>query len=77
MDDVITLLCCFQSTIVAYNLKSPYAFVDLVNFLCDDFDSLTSGNVRLFFNVPGYKNISLQNDVDMQNMVHLASFFRL
>ncbi|XP_028096722.1 uncharacterized protein LOC114296617 [Camellia sinensis] len=77
MDDVIMLLCCFRSTNVAYNLKSPYAFVNLINFMCDNFDGLTSVNVRLFFNAPGYKKISLQNDIDMQNMVHLASSFRL
>ncbi|GMP30780.1 hypothetical protein CsSME_00005290 [Camellia sinensis var. sinensis] len=54
-----------------------YNVVELVNFVCDKFGGFMPGNVCLFFNIPGYKNISLQNDVDMQNMVHLAYSFCL
>ncbi|GMP78061.1 hypothetical protein CsSME_00034136 [Camellia sinensis var. sinensis] len=77
MDAIVMLLGSFQSTNVAYNLKPSYAFVELVNFVCDKFVGLTPGNICLFFKMPGYNNFSLQNDVDMENMVHLAHSFRL
>ncbi|GMP38806.1 hypothetical protein CsSME_00009928 [Camellia sinensis var. sinensis] len=77
MDAIVMLLCSFQSTNVAYNLKPPYAFVELVTFVCDKFDGLMLGNIGLFFMILGYNNFSLQNDVDMQNMVRLAHSFRL
>lgn len=77
MDAIVMLLCCYRTTNVAYNLIAPYTFGDLVNFLCDKFVGLTPANVCLFFKIPGYNNFSLQNDVDMHNMVHLAHSFRL
>ncbi|KAL7177160.1 hypothetical protein ACSBR2_030490 [Camellia fascicularis] len=76
MDAVVMLLCSFRSTNVAYNLKPPYASVELVNFVCDKFVGLTPGNIFLLFKMPGYNNFSLQNDVDMENMVLLAHSFR-
>ncbi|KAL7240252.1 hypothetical protein ACSBR2_006003 [Camellia fascicularis] len=77
MDAIVILMCCYRTTNVVYNLMAPYTFEDLVNFLCDKFVGLTPANVCLFFKIPRYNNFSLQNDVDMQNMVHLAHSFRL
>ncbi|KAL7242647.1 hypothetical protein ACSBR1_015102 [Camellia fascicularis] len=77
MDAIVLLLCCYWTTNVAYNLIAPYTFGDLVNFLCDKFVGLTLANVCLSFKILEYNSFSSQNDIDMQNMVHLAHSFRL
>ncbi|GMP49625.1 hypothetical protein CsSME_00016553 [Camellia sinensis var. sinensis] len=77
MDNTVMLLCSYRSTNVAYKLKSPYTFGDLVNFVCDKFVGQTPDNFCLFFKILGYNNFQLQIDVDMQNLVHLAHSFWL
>ncbi|KAL7174684.1 hypothetical protein ACSBR2_033850 [Camellia fascicularis] len=41
------------------------------------FDGLIDANVSMFFKMPGYNNFTLQNDIDIDNMVCLARSFRL
>ncbi|GMP96448.1 hypothetical protein CsSME_00045096 [Camellia sinensis var. sinensis] len=77
MDTLVMLVCCYGNTNAAVNLQAPFRYHDLVNRACGNFSGLTSENVSLFFEMPGYNNFTLQNDVDMENMVSLERSFRL
>ncbi|KAL7176582.1 hypothetical protein ACSBR2_030005 [Camellia fascicularis] len=62
---------------IAINLQAPFQFDDVVGRACEKFDGLTPADVCLFFKIPDYNNFTLQNDVDVENMVCLARCFRL
>ncbi|XP_028110758.1 uncharacterized protein LOC114309248 [Camellia sinensis] len=77
MDAFIMLMCCYQSTNVAYNSQSPHTYDKLAEFVCSKFKELTPGNILFFFKIPGYNEFTLQNDVDVENMLCLAWSFQL
>ncbi|GMP61626.1 hypothetical protein CsSME_00024014 [Camellia sinensis var. sinensis] len=77
MDALLMLLCSYRSTNVAYNLQSSNTFAEIVDYVCSKFSGLLPGNFQLFYKIPGYNNFSLQNDVDLKNMVCLARSFQL
>ncbi|KAL7194778.1 hypothetical protein ACSBR1_035085 [Camellia fascicularis] len=77
MDAFMILLCCYWSTNVAYSLQPSHTFAEFVDYVCSKFDRLMLGSILLFYKIPGYNNFSLQNDVDMQNMICLARSFGL
>ncbi|KAL7228256.1 hypothetical protein ACSBR2_007043 [Camellia fascicularis] len=77
MDAFMMLLCSYRSTNIAYSLQSSNTFAELVDYVCSKFAGLLPGNILLFYKIPGYNNFSLQNDVDIQNMICLARSFHL
>ncbi|KAL7247465.1 hypothetical protein ACSBR2_002388 [Camellia fascicularis] len=77
MDAFMMLMCCYQSTNVAYNPQPPHTYDKLVKFICSKFKELTLGKLLFFYKIPGYNEFTLQNVVDMENMLCLARSFRL
>ncbi|KAL7245962.1 hypothetical protein ACSBR2_001151 [Camellia fascicularis] len=77
MDAFIMLMCCYKSTNVAYNPQPPHTYDKLAEFVCSKFKELTPGNILFFFKIPGYNEFTLQNDVDVENMLCLVRSFRL
>ncbi|XP_028065541.1 uncharacterized protein LOC114268558 [Camellia sinensis] len=77
MDALLMLLCSYRSTNVAYNLQSSNTFAEVVDYVCSKFSGLLPGNFELFYKIRGYNNFSLQNDVDLKNMVCLTRSFQL
>ncbi|KAL7253599.1 hypothetical protein ACSBR1_008019 [Camellia fascicularis] len=77
MNTQIMLICCYGNVNAAINLQAPFRFHDMVNCACEKFPGLTPAQVCLFFKIPGYNNLILHNDVDVENMVSLARSFRL
>ncbi|KAL7221484.1 hypothetical protein ACSBR1_023441 [Camellia fascicularis] len=77
MDNFMMVLCCYRSTNVAYSLQPSHTFAKFVDYVCSKFVGLSSRNILLSYKIPDYNNFSLQNDVDMQNMICLARSFRL
>ncbi|XP_028056540.1 uncharacterized protein LOC114260592 [Camellia sinensis] len=77
MDTHVMLICCYGNTNAVVNLEAPFRFQDLVNHVYEKFFGLTPANLCYFFKMPGYNNFTLQNDVDMQNMISLAQSFQV
>ncbi|KAL7264453.1 hypothetical protein ACSBR1_002410 [Camellia fascicularis] len=77
MDAFMMLMCCYQSTNVAYNPQLPHTYDKLVEFVCSKFKELTPGKLLFFYKIPGYNEFTLQNVVDMETMLCLARSFRL
>ncbi|KAL7207324.1 hypothetical protein ACSBR1_029309 [Camellia fascicularis] len=77
MDTHILLVCCYRNMNAAIKLYFPYRVDDLLNCVCSKFDGLIDANVSMFFKMSGYNNFTLQNDIDIDNMVCLARSFRL
>ncbi|XP_028082628.1 uncharacterized protein LOC114283957 [Camellia sinensis] len=77
MDTHILLVCCYCNMNAAIKLYFPYRFDDLLNCVCGKFDGLIDANVSMFFKMSGYNNFTLQNDIDIDNMVCLAWSFQL
>ncbi|KAL7175011.1 hypothetical protein ACSBR2_028752 [Camellia fascicularis] len=77
MDTHILLVCCYRNMNAAIKLYFPYRFDDLLNCVCGKFDGLIDANVSMFFKMSRYNNFTLQNDIDIDNMVCLARSFRL
>ncbi|KAL7189291.1 hypothetical protein ACSBR1_039020 [Camellia fascicularis] len=71
------LMCCYQSTNVAYNPQPPHTYDKLVEFVCSKFKDLNPGKLLFFYKIPGYNEFTLQNNVDMDNMLCLVRSFRL
>ncbi|CAL5398215.1 unnamed protein product [Camellia sinensis] len=77
MDAFMMLMCCYQSTNVVYNPQPPHTYDKLVEFVCSKLKDLNPGELLFFYKMPGYNEFTLQNNVDMGNMLYLVRSFWL
>ncbi|KAL7201476.1 hypothetical protein ACSBR1_033223 [Camellia fascicularis] len=71
------LLCSSRNINATYNLRDHGTFAKLVDFLCSKFSGIGPHNVGLSYKIPGLNSFTLQDDVDLQNLVTLARSFGL
>ncbi|XP_028104380.1 uncharacterized protein LOC114303445 [Camellia sinensis] len=77
MEGSLMLLCSYQNINTAYNLRDHGTFADFIDFLCSKFSGIGPRNVGLSYNILGLKSLTLQDDVDLGNLVILAQSFGL
>ena len=77
MEGTLMLLCSYWNINATYNIRDHGTFAELVDFLCFKFSGIGPHNVGLSYNIPGLKSLTLQDDVDLGNLVTLTQSFEL